>query len=198
MRNGPTADADYTARLNQLQNVWWKRALDVQAPYRWNLRRLRLGRTLDIGCGIGRNLANLPPGSVGVDHNPYSVVVARARGLEAFVPDEFSGSSYAKVGTFDSLLLAHVVEHMPFSVAVELLKSYSPLIKPHGRVVLIAPQEAGFRSDATHVEWFDFDRLRECVTAAAMQPVRAYSFPFPRFVGRVFQYNEFVVIGKKA
>ena len=48
----------------------WKRILDVQAPYRWNLRRL-LGtrRTLDVGCGIGRNLVNLPVGSVGVSRH---------------------------------------------------------------------------------------------------------------------------------
>ena len=37
-----------------------------------------LGRTLDVGCGIGRNLAALPPGSLGVDHNPTSIEVALA------------------------------------------------------------------------------------------------------------------------
>jgi len=45
----------------------------VQAPYRRNLRRLVGDRAvLDVGCGIGRNLANLGPGSVGVDHNAHS------------------------------------------------------------------------------------------------------------------------------
>ena len=28
-------------------------------------------------------------------------------------------------------------------------------------------------------------------------PEQAYSFPFPRFVGRVFLHNEFVVVGRK-
>jgi SAM-dependent methyltransferase len=102
MPNGPTADADYTARLSRLQNVWWKRVFDVQAPYRWNLRRLHLGRTLDIGCGIGRNLAYLPPGSVGVDHNPHSIEVARERGLKTFLPAEFSSAPHSKAGSFDS------------------------------------------------------------------------------------------------
>ena len=63
--------------------VWWKRLLNVQAPYQWNLRRQHLGRTLDIGCGIGRNLPSLPPGSLGVDHNATSIATARARGLHA-------------------------------------------------------------------------------------------------------------------
>ncbi len=76
-----TAGPDYTRRLSSLENTWWKRVFDVQAPYRWNLRRLKLGNVLDVGCGIGRNLMHLDPGSVGIDHNPYSIEVARQRGL---------------------------------------------------------------------------------------------------------------------
>jgi len=74
-----TDSRDYADRLVALEHVWWKRLLNVQAPYQWNLRRRKLGRTLEIGCGVGRNLATLPPGSVGVDHNETSVEVARAR-----------------------------------------------------------------------------------------------------------------------
>jgi hypothetical protein len=43
-------DAAYAGRLAHLSSVWWKRALDVQRPYRWHLEWLRLGRTLDVGC----------------------------------------------------------------------------------------------------------------------------------------------------
>jgi hypothetical protein len=49
-----TAGEDYARRLQAKQQVWSEKALDVQAPYRWNLRRQQLGRTLDVGCGIGR------------------------------------------------------------------------------------------------------------------------------------------------
>src|SRR5690349_17057220 len=58
-----TSGADYAARLHALQGKRWKRLLNVQAPYQWNLRRRHLGRTLEIGCGIGRNLASLGAGS---------------------------------------------------------------------------------------------------------------------------------------
>ena len=46
-----------------------------------DLRRLHLGLTLDVGCGLGRNLYALR--GVGVDHNPEAVAVAaaNARGL---------------------------------------------------------------------------------------------------------------------
>lgn len=54
-----TAGADYAERLQTLETKRWKTLLDVQRPYRWNLRRLDLKRTLDVGCGIGRNLRNL-------------------------------------------------------------------------------------------------------------------------------------------
>ncbi len=52
-----TRDAAYTTRLDELGGAAWKRYLDVQAPYRWNLSRLNLGFTLDVGCGIGRGRA---------------------------------------------------------------------------------------------------------------------------------------------
>lgn len=192
-----TADPDYTQRLISLQSAWWKRFLDVQAPYRRHLQRLKLGRTLDVGCGIGRNLAFLDDGSVGVDHNPHSIFVAQQRGLSAMLPEEFINTYPSAAPAFDALLLAHVVEHMNFIAACKLLSDYLPRLKSRGRVVLIAPQEAGFRSDATHVEFFDFKQLEHLLTCCGLCFAKAYSFPFPRWVGRVFKYNEFVTIGEK-
>jgi hypothetical protein len=49
-----TSGEDSARRLQAKQQVWWKKALNVQAPYQWNLRRQHLGRTHDVGCGIGR------------------------------------------------------------------------------------------------------------------------------------------------
>ena len=90
-----TSSESYTVRLQTRSSVWWKRLLDVQAPYRWNLRRLHLGRTLDIGCGIGRNLAISATGSVGVDHNATSIETARAQGHEAYTLQEWEESPAA-------------------------------------------------------------------------------------------------------
>lgn len=126
----------YADRLVRLGEARWKRVLNVQAPYRWNLRRLGLGVTLEVGSGTGRNLAGLAPGSVGVDHNAKSVEIARARGLDAFTVAEFHAQFADRLGAFDSLLLAHVAEHMEFDAAVKLLEEYRPYLHPQAKVAL--------------------------------------------------------------
>jgi SAM-dependent methyltransferase len=190
-----TSGREYADRLERLAGARWKRWLDVQAPYRWNLRRLELGRTLEIGCGIGRNLAHLPPGSVGIDANPHAVAAARRRGLEAFEPDELGASPLA-AERFDALLFAHVLEHLAPGPATALVAEHLPRLRPGGRLVLIAPQEAGFRSDPTHVTFFDFAALEALLARLGCTTLHAYSFPFPRAAGRLFRHNEFVVVGR--
>lgn len=192
-----TRDENYTSRLLAGERVWWRRLLDVQAPYRWNLRRLRPGFTLDVGCGIGRNLQHLRGQGVGIDHNPASVEVARKRGLQAFTPGEFERSAFNSPERFDSLLLAHVLEHIGRQEAVALMRRYTPHLKSDGKVILITPQESGFRSDPTHVEFLDFGALRAIAREAGLVPIREYSFPLTRPFGRVFRHNEFVSISRK-
>jgi SAM-dependent methyltransferase len=192
-----TEGSDYTKRQVRIGGTWWKRLLDVQRPYRSHLRRMQLGLVLDLGCGLGRNLANLG-GGVGVDHNPHSVALARSRGHTAFLPDDFRASPYGQPSRFDSLLLAHVAEHMRFDEARALLAEYLPYVRNGGRAVLITPQEAGYRSDPTHVEPYDLAALDRLARAVGLAPEAAYSFPFPRLAGKVFKYNESVLIARKA
>jgi 2-polyprenyl-3-methyl-5-hydroxy-6-metoxy-1,4-benzoquinol methylase len=192
-----TEGKDYAQRLRTLESVWWKRLLDVQRPYRRHLQSLDLGFVLDIGCGLGRNLCHLNGNGVGVDHNPDSIREARSRGLRAFLPPEFSNSEYAAHGRFDTILCAHVVEHMHRNEAQALLAPYVPFLRDGGQLVLITPQEAGFRSDPTHVEFCDLSALAQVAIALGLRTDRAYSFPFPRVMGHLFKYNEFVSIARK-
>jgi 2-polyprenyl-3-methyl-5-hydroxy-6-metoxy-1,4-benzoquinol methylase len=190
---------DYAERLIKLQTARWKQWVDVQAPFRWNLRRLDPGFTLDIGCGIGRNLLHLPGHSVGIDVNEHCVRAAKARGLTAFTPSEFRRSAeYNRPARFDALLLAHVAEHMTEDQVVVLLEEYEALLRPGGKLILISPQEAGFRSDRTHIQLMDFARLARISRRLGCDLEQSFSFPFPRWAGRLFTYNEFVVVGRKA
>jgi SAM-dependent methyltransferase len=189
-----TNDDEYARRLQTREGVWWKRLLNVQAPYRWNLRRQHLGRTLDIGCGIGRNLQTLPPGSVGVDHNEASIRVARERGLEAYTVDEFHAID---PGTFDGLLVAHVIEHLDANAGLELMRSYLPYLRPGGRLFFICPQERGYASDPTHVRWTTGEDLLGLAKELGLKADGWRSFPFPRSLGKVFAYNEFTVLAHR-
>ncbi|MBC7590508.1 MAG: class I SAM-dependent methyltransferase [Salinibacterium sp.] len=187
-----TADKSYADRLSTLSGARWKKILHVQAPFRAHIRHLALGRTLDVGCGTGRNLHYLNKGSVGVDHNPFSIQTARDAGLTAYTSEEFFATGATPLASFDSMLSAHVVEHLEPQEAIEILGSYVPYIKPGGKVVFITPQERGYASDATHVAFSDLVTLRKLSEQLGLRPARAYSFPFPRFVGKFFTYNEFV------
>ena len=199
MAKGPEADTrdrEYTERLVRLQRAPWKKWLDVQAPYRWNLRRLRPGFTLEVGCGIGRNLEHLRGDGVGLDHNPHSVAAARAVGLRAFTPEEFRGTEWDRPAAFDSLLLSHVAEHMRRDQLLSLLRTHLPYVRARGQLILITPQEVGFASDPSHVEFMDLAFLRAVAEELGLAPVRDFSFPFPRPLGRVFIYNEFVSVSR--
>ncbi|MDX6301564.1 MAG: hypothetical protein QOF53_2778 [Nocardioidaceae bacterium] len=192
-----TESHEYANRLTTLESAWWKRLLHVQAPYRWNLRRQGLGVTLDVGCGVGRNLASLDPGSVGVDHNAESVRIARSRGHLAFTVDQFLASEHARPDFYDAILLAHVVEHMPADAATELLNLYLPFLRPGGKVLLICPQESGFASDDTHVTFTTGVDLMRLASDVGLAPDQWRSFPLPRWAGRAFRYNEFNVLATK-
>lgn len=192
-----TADKVYAERLERLQTKWWKRLLNVQLPWQRHLRSMKLGRTLDVGCGRGRNLTHLPTGSVGVDHNPDSIAQARADGCEAYTVDEFfDNPEIARAGRFDSLLAAHLIEHLTADEARAILGSYLPFVQPGGRIVFVTPQERGYASDMTHVAFTDFDQLRKLCTDLGLEVESQHSFPFPRRFGKIFIYNEFYVLAR--
>lgn len=195
----PTANHEYAERLNRLQNKWWKKLLHVQAPWRAHMRYLRLGRTLDVGCGNGRNLHYLDASSVGVDHNPHSIATARLSGVEAYTDSEFfANAALTAPASFDSMLAAHLIEHLTREESRKILGSYLTMIKPGGRVVFITPQERGYASDPTHIVFADFAELQRLASDLGLETLKRYSFPFPRFAGKPFIYNEFVLITRKA
>ena len=192
-----TSGEDYARRLQSKQQVWWKKALNVQAPYQWNLRRQHLGRTLDVGCGIGRNLETLDAGSVGVDHNATAIEVARERGVTALTVPEWETSELRVAESFDGILLAHVIEHMSAAEGVALLQDYLPYLRPGGRVFFVCPQERGYASDSTHVRWTTGDDLARLARDVGLVPEPWFSFPFPRWAGKPFVYNEFCLLATK-
>lgn len=197
MRGVSTQAAEYAERLQRLSGARWKRLFNVQALYQRRLRRYGLGVTLDVGCGIGRNLETLGDGSHGVDHNADSIRMAQFQGFSACTADYLFAYPDYHDGRYDSLLFSHVLEHMTKWDAVELVGKYLRFLKPGGRVLFICPQERGFASDATHVKFLTGDDLREIARKVELTPETATSFPFPRFAGRWFTYNETHVLSQR-
>jgi 2-polyprenyl-3-methyl-5-hydroxy-6-metoxy-1,4-benzoquinol methylase len=192
-----TADEWYTDRLKELGGEWTLvRRLHLRF-YRWHIRRLVTGRVLDVGCGIGGNLQFLTTASVGVDHNPTSVDAAREMGLTAFVPEDFHARATEFTGAFDTILSTHVFEHMDRDAGLALLNEYLPYLKPTGRVAVITPQEAGYKTDPTHVRFVDFDAMKDLLETVGLPVRRSFSFPLPRVIGKKRRSNEFVVIAER-
>jgi SAM-dependent methyltransferase len=189
-----TGDAEYADRLDRLQQARWKRF--VPNPYRWYLRHLRLGRVLELGCGVGRVLRYLEPHAVGVDHNAAAVAKCRAAGLRAFSPKDFDMSPEA-TSPFDALVMAHLLEHLDEGDVDALVARYLRFVRPGGRIVIITPQERGQRSDPTHLRVVDHNVASAMCTRLGLRVVTSRSFPLPRFAGRWFIYNEFVTIALK-
>ena len=177
--------------------MWWKKALNVQAPYRWNLRRQRLGRTLDVGCGIGRNLETLDPGSVGVDHNEHSVAVAREAGVTALTVAEWEQSPLRVPESFDGILLAHVIEHMTEAERVPCCATTCPTCDRGARCSSCARRSAATPATRRTCGSRPATTWRSLAREVGLQPEPWFSFPFPRWAGKPFLYNEFCLLATK-
>lgn len=187
--------AAYVERLQGAQGRGWKRW--VPNPYRWRLRRVCPAPVLEVGCGIGRLLGYLDGAGVGIDTNAHAVAACRAAGFEAYTPAEFAASPAAATERYGSLLLAHVLEHVDEASAERLIADHLPYVRSGGRVVLVTPQERGYRSDPTHVRFVDAAALAERCRLLGLRVLRADSFPLPRAAGRWFVWNEFWVVADK-
>jgi 2-polyprenyl-3-methyl-5-hydroxy-6-metoxy-1,4-benzoquinol methylase len=190
-----TSEPWYTARLNTLGNKKWKILFGAQRPFKTPITNLSLGKTLEIGCGVGRVLQWLP-NSIGVDHNSTSIEIARDRGLIAFTNKDFHLSEFAISESFDSILMAHFLEHLTQDERNSIMKEFRKYLKPEGRLVIICPQEAGFRSDSTHIQFLDFNSIKEYGLCHDFIVELAKSNPFPRLFGKLFKYNEFFMVLK--
>jgi len=117
-------------------------------------------------------------------------------GYDAYTVKEFMDGELAVPGSFDGLLVAHVVEHMERQQALQLLRDYLPFVRPGGRVFLVCPQERGYASDPTHIWFAQGSDLGDLVETLGLAVERSFSFPFPRKAGKLFIYNEFCVTAR--
>ena len=186
-------DVSYFLYLKKNQEAWWKSFFGLRLPYILFLKLQNLGKTLEVGCGLGRNLRHLKPGSIGVDVIEECVSYCKDRGLDAVL----YGDLFERHESFDSILFSHVIEHLSIADAVGLLEKYVGYLKPGGKLLIIVPQLKGYLSDETHVEFYGVEKLEDLCRRAGLFRTRSGSFPFPKFFGNYFIYNETYFVAKK-
>ena len=194
-----TQSSDYADYLTRSEKRRWRQALRILDPYRWHIRHL-VGdaSVLDIGCGAGRNLRYLAgTKTVGIDHNEFVIQQCRSEGFDAHTTNEFNASKELSAQKFDVLLMSHLLEHLTFDDAVGLVRSYLRNLSEGGRVIIICPQPNGQRRDATHITYFDRERLTQLCEEVGLVPALTRSFPFPPIAGKWLYFNETVVVEKQ-
>ena len=188
--------AEYTAELVKLQMTWWKRLLRVQAPYGWYLRRVCRGSVLEVGCGsaaVSRCSRDEPS-------EPTRTCIRSTCAVAAVSSRSHRTSSLPGVRSARTVrhAAAGACRRTHDAASRDRLDPQLPWLpgSAAGAGHVVAPQERGFawQSDA-HVEFMDFAKLTGILDELGFRPERQFSFPLPRFAGRWFVYNEFVVTG---
>lgn len=156
--------------------------LQQRRARRWIRERAAPGRCLEIGCGDGWVLAAIRDRGwtvVGLERSPESARPAREihRLPVAVGPLE----AIREAGTFDLIVLHHVLEHLPDPLAV--LRACAKRLAPGGRLILAVPNFASWQRRFAGPYWVHLDvprhlghftphSLAEALRRAGLQPVR--------------------------
>ncbi|WP_422013824.1 class I SAM-dependent methyltransferase [Roseateles sp.] len=158
------------------------------------------GPTIDFGCGAGQLLERLPPGSTGLELNPFLIRNLTGRGLDAraSTADEAAFDLQSlEPGRYRTLVISHVLEHLPDPTAMfgRLLRACRRLGLQ--RVIVIVPGAKGYASDATHrcfIDW-NYAQSHGWQQLEGFQLSRRRFFPWPQETGgNWFVYNEMQMV----
>lgn len=127
----------------------YRRLFEHEEHYWWFVGRRRLalrllsdavpsGRVLDLGCGAGALLTELPGdySGVGVDRFPQALTYSRSRGLNHLVMADGEALPF-KSGAFDAVVALDVLEHIEGDERA--IAECFRLLRPGGALVLSVP-----------------------------------------------------------
>jgi SAM-dependent methyltransferase len=136
------------------------------------LAKRLVGRTLDIGCGIGDMLV-YRNNTVGVDINPHTVAFCKARGAEAhLMPD---GILPFTSNEFSSVLMDNVLEHIvqPDMLLAEVRR----VLAPNGNLLMGVPGNKGWHSDPDHKIFYDARLLTATGERLGFKQIETFYMP---------------------
>ena len=101
---------------------------------------------LDVGCGDGaRTLANLPPGSVGLDVSRAGLDLARTTVPHARLVHGEMTALPVRDGSVDAITAYHAVFHVPREDQPAVYREFARALRPGGRLLMTLPS-GRFRS----------------------------------------------------
>jgi ubiquinone/menaquinone biosynthesis C-methylase UbiE len=106
---------------------------------------------LDVGCGDGaRTLANLPPGSVGLDLSRRGLGLARERVPDARLVQADMAALPLRTGSADAVTAYHAVFHVPRAEHPAVYREFARVLRPGG-YVLTTVGTSGYQT--TRSDW---------------------------------------------
>lgn len=137
--------------------------------------RYLVGKTLDVGCGLG-GMVDYRPQTMGVDINPHNVEYGKERGLAVtlMVEDQLPFAN----AQFDCALLDNVLEHL--AKPKPLLQEIKRILVPSGRLVIGVPGLLGMKADSDHKVFYGEIELEVLAQQCGFESVDFFYTPLWR------------------
>jgi len=172
----------------------------IKGFYLKNMLRQIDGPTIDFGCGAGQLLKRLPKGSEGLEVNPFLITELQKSGLTVHRAnanlEDFELLPF-RDNFFRTLIIAHVLEHLPDpSAALKVLFAACQRIGVR-RVVIVVPGAKGFKSDHTHKTFINHAYVTENIPSKCSGFNRSNLSYFPgpwEFIGEYYVFHEMMVV----
>lgn len=138
---------------------------------------------LDLGCGRGVCLemlreAGIQP--VGIDLHPESVSWCQALGFTKVYQADAVEFLEGHPGAYDGVVCSHLIEHLPYSDAIGLVRAAYAALTPGGHLALVTPNPRDlhvitelFWLDPTHVRPYPLPLLDAMLRATGFEIVYA-------------------------
>lgn len=136
------------------------------------------GPVLDIGCGRGiflQLLAERGVAGVGIDCSDESLAACREKGFQVQKSDALSFLQSTSQ-TFGGIFCSHVIEHLPYEQAKQMLDLCFRALAPNGKLLIVTPNPEDlaiigeiFWLDPTHVRPYPALLLRSMLDASGFQ-----------------------------
>ena len=175
----------------------------VRTVYLNDIRKYCIGKTIDLGCGVGELLKTLPEGSIGFEVNKVVVEFCKKNGLNVnlYTPEEDDYNFHMiEPGLFQTFTMNHVLEHLEQSsnVITKIFESCHRL--GITRIIFTVPGHKGYKSDATHQTFINMDYLTKTSVYNNKQYLLKVNKYFPvnsESFSKIFTHNELRLVFDK-